>query len=223
MHGHAASRSVYSCGVSRPVDADSAATFDRILGAALEVLAETTPRTSVSVRKVAERAGVSLGTLQYYFENKERLLEACLDGYYQSLAELTQRVLAELASAPVPVGEATIRRTMGEFFTFVRQHRALLELRLATNAMRGELAPERQSEFMGTVIREAASVLEPHVEIDHQEMRLTIQLVATSIIRMALLSPGERIALTGSDDEGAIQEFVERAACRLIRPKDPAT
>ncbi|MCB9587657.1 MAG: TetR/AcrR family transcriptional regulator [Polyangiaceae bacterium] len=206
----------------RPVDADSAATFDRIVRAALEVLEETVPRSSMSMRQVAERAGVSVGTLNYYFETKERLLEACLDGYYQDLATTAQRLLSGLANGPVPAGEPAIRSAVADMYRFITRHRALIELRLVTNAMRGELAPERQHEFMGTVIQQAADVLSPHVEIDRDELRLTIQLLATSIIRMALLSPSERAALTGRDDDSAIAEFVERAAVRLVRPKAAA-
>lgn len=203
----------------RPVDADSAATFDRIVSAALEILEETVPRHSISMRRVAERAGVSLGTLQYYFETKERLLEACLDGYYRELAVHAQQLLADFAAGPVPAGETAIRGAVASMYRFIKRHRALIELRLTTNAMRGELAPERQAEFMGKVIREAADVLAPHVEIEREELRPTIQLLATSIIRMALLSPGERIALTGSDDDETLAAFVERAACRLVLPK----
>lgn len=210
---------MYPPRVPRPVDADSAATFDRIVRAAVEVLEETVPRNAISMRQVGERAGVSVGTLHYYFESKERLLEACLDGYYQDLAATAQRLLSGLANGPVPAGEAAIRGAIASMYGFITQHRALIELRLVTNAMRGELAPERQHEFMGTVIQEAANVLTPHVEIDREELRLTVQLLATSIIRMALLSPGERKALTGSDDDRSIAEFVERAACRLVRPK----
>ncbi|MCA9633397.1 MAG: TetR/AcrR family transcriptional regulator [Myxococcales bacterium] len=203
----------------RPVDADSAATFDRIVRAALAELTETVPRNAISMRKVGERAGVSLGTLQYYFESKDRLLEACLDGYYRDLAQEAQRLLSALASGPVPAGEAAIRGAVASMYHFIVRQRALIELRLITTSMRGELAPERQHEFMGTVIRDAAELLDPHVEIDRDELRLTIQFVSASLIRLALLSPSERIALTGSDDEAAVAAFVERAVCRLVRPR----
>lgn len=206
--------------VSRPADANSAETYDRILAAALAELMETTPRTGISVRRVAERAGVSLGTLQYYFENKQKLLEACLDGYYARLGALAGQLVDHFLQENTAAGAETIAFATRRLYRFVRDERPLIELRLITNAMRGELAPERQREFMGQLIERAARVLEPHVAIDQLDARLSIQMLVAGIIRMALLSPSERLVLTGSETEEVVEDFVVRAALRLIRPTD---
>ena len=74
--------------MARPVDADSAHTYDSIVRAALDVLNDVGLPEKLSMRKVASAAEVSPGTIQYYFGSKTDLLEACLDGYYQRLTLL---------------------------------------------------------------------------------------------------------------------------------------
>ena len=81
--------------ISRPVDADSAKTYDAIVEATLRVLERVGPE-QVSMRKVASEADCSLGTLQYYFVSKSELLEACLDGYYERLSQVAPQLLSSV-------------------------------------------------------------------------------------------------------------------------------
>jgi AcrR family transcriptional regulator len=53
-------------------------TRDRLLGAAAELLTESTGR-DVSTRAICERAGVQAPTLYHYFGNKQGLLDAVVD------------------------------------------------------------------------------------------------------------------------------------------------
>src|SRR5690606_2144803 len=121
------------------------------------------PRNAISMRAVAERAGVSLGTLQYYFVSKDALLEACLEGYYERLGVLVAEVFAYTsAHADKPIREL-VRHAMLEHYRFVCRERALVELRLITNALRGELHPQRQAQYMVQVFGNAAKVISPRV------------------------------------------------------------
>ena len=61
--------------MARPVDADSARTYDSIVRAALDVLAEAGLPERLSMRKVAAAAEVSPGTIQSYVGSKRDLLE----------------------------------------------------------------------------------------------------------------------------------------------------
>lgn len=61
-----------------------------ILRAAIEVIANDGYH-SAKISKIAERAGVSSGTVYLYYDNKESLLHAILDRLWQNLAsELTR-------------------------------------------------------------------------------------------------------------------------------------
>lgn len=60
-----------------PVQARSTDTVDAILDATLQVLASV-GKEQLTTTRVAQRAGVSVGTLYQYFPNKVSLLQACL-------------------------------------------------------------------------------------------------------------------------------------------------
>ena len=207
--------------MARPPDADSAETYERILAAARDEVRATVPRNGISMRRVAERAEVSLGTLQYYFDNKAGLLEACLDGYYERLGALGRELMVHAANDPERDARDIIMHAVRSFFRFIQEEQALIELRLVTNALRGELHPQRQEHFMGQVIGAGAKTLAPKVALGETELRLSIQSLVSMLIRMALLSEGERESLTdqtGPDAEAAIEAHVVAAALRLLHP-----
>lgn len=52
----------------------------RILEYALDLLAEHGSH-GLTMRKVADRSGISLGNLQYYYKDREKLLMAMIDMY----------------------------------------------------------------------------------------------------------------------------------------------
>jgi TetR/AcrR family transcriptional regulator, regulator of cefoperazone and chloramphenicol sensitivity len=77
----------------------------RILQAALEVFAAE-GYDGASTRTLAQRAGVNLPALQYYFGNKEGLYRAVIDLLAETLerqiAPVTEQVRAGLAKGPLP-------------------------------------------------------------------------------------------------------------------------
>lgn len=69
-----------------PRQARSAVTLDAIFEATLQVLLSAGP-ARLNTTRVAERAGVSVGTLYQYFPNKQALLHAVLERYLARLME----------------------------------------------------------------------------------------------------------------------------------------
>jgi AcrR family transcriptional regulator len=72
------------------------ATRQRILEAALEIASEEGP-AAITTRKVAQRAGVNLGLLHYYFKSKDALvvetIEHFIDGVrLESMGEATPQL-----------------------------------------------------------------------------------------------------------------------------------
>lgn len=61
----------------------------RILQAAIELLNEQDPE-SITMRKIAERAGVGIGLINYHFQSKDRLLNEAVGG---SMVEASSRWL----------------------------------------------------------------------------------------------------------------------------------
>ncbi len=204
--------------MARPTNADSAQTYDQIVRAVLEVLEETGIH-KLSVRAVAARAGVSTGTVQYYFVSKDELLEACLDEYYERLSEEGRQLLALVPTDGRDIIEMGARR----LFRFAVRERRLVELRLAMNSSQGQLHPRRQPEFMGTLIRSVAKALAPHVEVSEGDTRLAVQAMAFMVVRFALLTDSEMMELCdaeGEEGRKVVEDFVVRSARRLIRPSD---
>ncbi|WP_432349372.1 TetR/AcrR family transcriptional regulator (plasmid) [Shinella yambaruensis] len=83
-----------------PVQARAGATIEAIHEAAIQVLlSEGLARLTTT--RVAERAGVSVGTLYQYFPNKDALLYAILLRHFEDMAEAIERVSADGAKRPL--------------------------------------------------------------------------------------------------------------------------
>lgn len=211
--------------MARAKDADAPATRAAILRAAHEVLEELDSPTKVSLRQVALRAEVSLGTLQYHFKNKEALLEACLDGYHERLGALAQRFIMA-ANDPTADRQTFIADATRTIYRFIREERAAVKLRLVTTTAKGELSPTRQPEFMGTLLAAAAASIAPFTTVAPLDVRLSIQAMATMVPRYALLSDGELTNITGlpiEEARGVVEDYVVRAACRLVGAPEPVS
>ena len=209
--------------MGRPKDADAAATYDSIVAAALALLAEVDNPSQVSMRKVGVRADVSLGTIQYHFANKDALLEACLDGYYERLGALVQGIIVG-ANDPSTNRDTFVAESVRVMYRFVRRERAALTLRMLTNTTQGELHPKRQSEFLGPILAAGTDALRPFANVADLDLRLSIQAMATMLMRFALLSETEVANITGlesSEARDAVEEYVVRAACRLVGAPEP--
>ena len=206
--------------MTRPIEADSAKTYDAIVDAALSVLDAVGKPSALSLRKVAAQAELSLGTVQYYFRSKAELLEACLDGYYGRMSALVGDLI--VAGAELE-GAQYIEHNTRELFRWARRERGLIKLRMLTNAERGELHPKRQADFMGTLLEQAAQQLLPHVQVGLPDTRLAIQSVSSIVARFALFTDSEIRLLTGAagaEARDAVEDYVVRAARRLLRPLD---
>lgn len=83
----------------RPRQARAQATVDAILGAARRLLVRG-GREALSTNKVAERAGVSIGSLYQYFPDKEAILAELGRRHVDEARALVSERLLSLAAAP---------------------------------------------------------------------------------------------------------------------------
>ena len=83
-----------------PVQQRSSATVDAILEATIQVLLRE-GKERLTTTRVAERAGVSVGTLYQYFPNKSSLLQATLRRHLDEVSETIRRVCAEQRNNPI--------------------------------------------------------------------------------------------------------------------------
>lgn len=86
----------------QPVQARSVATVATILDGAIQVLQQQGIDRTTTTR-VAERAGVSVGSLYQYFPNRETLLTAVLVRYLNSVADRVEEACAACHHQPLDV------------------------------------------------------------------------------------------------------------------------
>ena len=105
---------------------------DAALLAAGRALYPSLGMRALSVRRIAEHAGVNLGMFHYHFGSKEQFVRALLSQLYEGMfAELT--LAATHDARPVEA----LRAAANVIGRFVRDHRHLLR-RLMADAMNGE-------------------------------------------------------------------------------------
>ncbi|MCF2532041.1 TetR/AcrR family transcriptional regulator [Yinghuangia sp. KLBMP8922] len=105
--------------------ADALRNRDRILEVARAVIAEQ--GAQASLRDIARRAGVGMGTLYRHFPNREALLEALLRRRFDELAALAE----SLADDPRPA-KTVLRTWLAEFGADAGTYRGLSTTLLAT-------------------------------------------------------------------------------------------
>jgi len=186
----------------RPKNADSEDTWFRIVAAARhELVDDEQGGVDVSVRSVAQNAGVSLGTIHYYFPTKESLLEACLDAYYEALGKVAGEVMETLASATRETGRAAIEQGLRSIYRFALSERARLRLRASNNARRGRLHPDRHLHVRGPYLDGFTPMLTRLVDVDASEVRLTFQTITFVVMQYVLLADEEVEQIAGIPGE----------------------
>lgn len=91
-----------------PVQERAIATVEAIVEAAAQTF-ERLGYERATTNRVAERAGVSIGSLYQYFPNKDALLVALIEDHLDDAATRLRPVLAGLLADPPPVAEGLDR------------------------------------------------------------------------------------------------------------------
>lgn len=205
--------------MGRPRNADSEETWNRIIDATLAQIAADDGSTDFAIRTVAEAAGVSPGTIGYYFPTKEALLEACLDRYYERLEALYRELLASASGRSL---EDVLSSAVRRLYSFCRSEQVALRLRVRTRVIRGELPPQRQAQVLGPYMAKAGAALSAAAKISDVQARLAVQSLNNLITRYALHTPEEMDHILGQ--EGTQEDVVEhlvRVTLLLVTHEQP--
>ena len=184
----------------RPSQARSKATVEAILVAAAQVFRRQ-GYAGATTDRIAERAGVSVGSLYQYFPNKDAILVALTERHVDAGFALVRELLAETLS-DVPALEPLLRRFVIAMITLHERepelHRVLFEEAPLPASLRRQLR-ERENELA----TEVAALLEVHPEVRMRDPRLTAYVLVQSVdalIHNFVLHPPEGIdaeSLTG--------------------------
>lgn len=132
--GSAAEVGVAKNGRRTPKQDRAQATVDAVIEAAARILVED-GYARLSTNKVAQRAGVSVGTLYQYFPNKESIVEALVHRIADERLGAFASALSEVAVADLPMREAVTRLLDATLATM--RVRPALSRRLFHEAPRG--------------------------------------------------------------------------------------
>ncbi len=186
----------------QPKQARSAATFEAILEATSRVLVAQ-GRARVSTNRVAQVAGVSVGSLYQYFPNKEALLAELRRRYDEQFMD---RMIRELGR----VGRLPLREAMPEFMRF------MISLHAENPKLHNELTaeiPEVQRKYLRAF---ALAYLEAHrdeVRPKRLETAAYICLEAgEALCHQTALHEPERL-----HDEGFVEEVCDLLVRYLAR------
>lgn len=80
----------------------SRSTVDALLEATARILVKE-GYDRASTNRIAEMAGVSIGSLYQYFPSKEALVAAVIDRHAQEISEVTRNAVVKLAARPIEV------------------------------------------------------------------------------------------------------------------------
>lgn len=108
----------------KPLQPRSRAMVDALIEATAQGIAEQ-GLADLSTNRIAVRAGVSVGSLYQYFENKEALVDALLDRMVRELLALVDERIAGVLEADVQTAVSTLLEAA---FDFVQADAARLEL-----------------------------------------------------------------------------------------------
>lgn len=126
---------------------------DAILDAARDIVREE-GSNSLSIRKVAKRAGVSVGAVQYYYDSVAQLLDAVTDPWHDQLSAIVQVTMADFPSVESP--RQRLLDMCVEIYRSALDHEQLLRTRHLETMRRRELTPRRADQADGWSQRGAA-------------------------------------------------------------------
>jgi AcrR family transcriptional regulator len=192
--------------MARPAHADSAATQNRILAAAMRMFGEE-GTGNVSIRRIAAAAGVSLATVHHYFGSKEQLYAACIRSMYAELEDLRGDVSRAFEQSSSQ--ESLVEQTVRAAFRFAWDHRGALRLLMRTIIDAGHMDPQHRAAVHLPFLDEASKLLARAFGKKRSELRLTIQSMMHLVVRYALTDAGELAQIAGMNDERKALDAIE--------------
>lgn len=166
-----------------PIQARSRATVSAILEATAQLLHDTSPE-HLTTAQIAERAGVSVGSMYQYFESKESVIIALTTDIVAQLTEAVRRTLDSLSGSDASVAIAPIVDALLETH---RQHPERIGFLIEYLASHGSLGPieEPQRTLEDWLAAYFASHGYASPEVSRIRVRIAVQGVS-AVIRATL-------------------------------------
>jgi AcrR family transcriptional regulator len=196
-----------------PLQSRSKVTVDVILEAAIRIL-ESEGSLAMTTSRVAEVAGVSVGTLYQYFGNRDAILDALQDRELERATELLQSLLQRGA----PLSDRDLARRVVEGLMQLYQAAPALHRVLAVEGLR--VSPkERVLAFdlrLVTAIRSFLSLSKAPLRRTNLDAAAFViyQSVRASMLAYLLERPA------GVDERALTEELIDLTVTYLLGPTD---
>src|SRR5579872_3545850 len=190
----------------------SRATVDALIEATARILVRD-GFDKASTNRIAEAAGVSVGSLYQYFPSKEALVAAVIDRHNRDLMKVVRGALAEIATAPV---EQAVRKLVA---AAIEAHR--VDPRL--HRVLAEQTPHvGVSENVGALSRETFELFKAYLDRHRDELRVVdLELAAfmcvTSIEALTHTAVLHRPDVLSDDAVGTLVDEATRLVVRYLK------
>ena len=184
--------------------------------ATVAALVEATARILVeegfdkaSTNRIAEVAGVSVGSLYQYFPSKEALVAAVVERHNRDIMQVVQSALAEAISLPV---EDAVRRLVA---MAVEAHRVDPEL----HCVLAEQIPRTgRLENADSVDRQAHAAFRDYLESRKEELAVTDVGLAAFICATSIEAVAHNAVLHHAEmsSDPAVQALIDEASCLIV-------
>jgi AcrR family transcriptional regulator len=198
----------------RPVNADAAATKQRILDSALELFAER-GIDGVSLRELAADAKVSSAMIHHCFGGKDGLRQAAIDTMYNELRTLSVEMMLLLQKDHSP-GEV-FDRAVSVAFAFVRGHRSTVRWLLRDVIGRGDLDSQRISTTYAPFMDAVTQRLSVLTGVEAKALRMPLHSSVTLVARYGVSADTELLRLTGVEDIDVAVQLVQEELRVTVR------
>ncbi|KIG14270.1 hypothetical protein DB30_07019 [Enhygromyxa salina] len=164
---------------------DKPHTLDQILAATIEEL-EQRGINGLRIRNVAERAGLSPGTVTHYYPTVQHLLDAAIEPFQQQSWQL-------LSTHPFFAGKSTLDQLLTEYYELCRDNRELVRARFFLTAREGSVSDTNWRQSLEPFLARLDRAYGPAARLYGH----TIVLLA---MRLAFHSDDELLAICGTND-----------------------
>jgi AcrR family transcriptional regulator len=167
---------------------------------------------SASTNRIAEAAGVSIGSLYQYFPSKEALVAAVVDRHMQEMLQLLRAVVDRVRKEPLEVATRELVRVMIDAHRVdPRLHRALVE----------QVPRVGRLENIRAIDREAYALIRAYLEAHRDELRIA-DLDVASFVCVATVEALTHAAVVNrpdvlADKSGVFADEVTRLVVGYLR------
>jgi AcrR family transcriptional regulator len=187
----------------------SRATVDALIEATARILVRE-GFDKASTNRIAEQAGVSIGSLYQYFPSKEALVAAVIDRHHEELMQVVRGALADVAALPMKQGlRRLITAAVEAHRVDPKLHRVLAE----------QIPRTGRLEHVETFSRENYALFRKYLEDHRHEVRAPDLELAAFVCVTSIEALTHNAVLHHADrlDDGAMAHLVDEATRLVLR------